>query len=273
MNKCAVIVSRNDNYGDNLIHRANLCLNQLSTIFDHIIYVDWKSKNIPLTKEIYNLPSNITTITITKDQILEKRPHWINYPIVEYFAKNIGIRKAINENYDWICSTNIDIMIDNFDINVLDRNTLYTARRRNVPQNLHLQTQNYKDLWNFIKNNKNQYELAPIASKDGISCWDPGDKWSLTVCCGDFQLAHKELWAEIKGFEEEMIGRCYGDSNLMKRPILIGKKTAILNVDLFHLNHGNNSYRDSNEFLPMNNQQQYVANWIKSTNNDNWGQL
>lgn len=270
MTKCAVVVSRNDNYGDNLIHRAKLSLENNSKVFDHIIYVDWKTVNRPLTDELNIDKRNIETISISEEYIANKWPQFVNYPIVETIARNIGIRKAI-EKYDYVCSTNIDVIINNFNIDNLCNDTLYTARRRNVPQEAHLSFSD--NILSQLINQKDSFELAPMAVKDGRGIWDPGDDWSLVVCCGDFQFAHRNLWADIRGFEEEMAGRCYADSNLMKRPIIIGKKTAIADVDVFHLNHTNYSERLPTEYLPVNDQYKYVNDWVKSTNNTKWGIL
>jgi hypothetical protein len=70
MNKCAVIVSRNDNYGGDLIHRATLCLNNLLQTFNAIFYVDWKCVNDKslieeLPESIQNHPK-LFTYKITK---------------------------------------------------------------------------------------------------------------------------------------------------------------------------------------------------------------
>jgi hypothetical protein len=271
MNKCAVIVSRNDDYGGNLIHRATLCLNNLLQTFDAIFYIDWKCVNDKSLIE--SLPESIQkhprlfTYKVTKQFIKDNIPSVYNIPIVEVLGRNLGIRKALDKGYDWICSTNIDIMINNFDIDILDKNILYSARRYNVPKEIHLESPSIDNLIN----NKGKFDKAKLAVIDGQAVWDSGDIWSLTVSCGDFQLAYRTLWEEVRGFEEEMVGRSYADSNLMKRPILIGKKSALLDTNIFHLNHGCNGYRESDEYLPLNDRFKYVNNFVKSTNTKDWG--
>ena len=111
------------------------------------------------------------------------------------------------------------------------------------------------------------------ASRDGQALWDSGDTWSIAVGCGDFQLAHRTLWYDMKGFEEEMYGRSYADSNLMKRPTLLGKNTSELNTGVYHLDHSNESFREPGEILPINDRFKYVNNFMQSTNTDNWGIL
>ena len=271
MNKCAVIVSRNDNYGGDLIHRATLCLNNLLQTFNAIFYVDWKCVNDKslieeLPESIQNHPK-LFTYKITKQFIKDNIPSVYNIPIVEVLGRNLGVRKAIENGYDWICSTNIDVMIGEFDVDNLDKDTIYSARRYNVPREVYLKNPNITTLIYT----KDQYKRAQLSVIDGKSVWDPGDIWSLTVGCGDFQLAHKSLWKEVRGFEEEMIGRAYADSNLMKKPILIGKKSALIDINIFHLDHETSSYRESEEYLPVNDKSKYVNSFTKSTNTKDWG--
>jgi len=271
MSKCAVITSRNDDYGGDLIHRATLCLNNLLSTFDAVFYVDWKCVHdeslIESLPESIQKHPNLYSCKITKQFIKDNIPAVYNIPIVEVLGRNIGVRQALEKGYDWICSTNIDIMVDNFNTSSLDINTLYSARRYNVPREMHLKTPSINDL--IAK--KNLFEKAKLAVVDGKAVWDSGDIWSLTVSCGDFQLAHKSLWEEIRGFEEEMVGRSYADSNLMKRPILVGKHTTLLDVNIFHLNHGTKGLREENEHLPVNDRFKYVNNFVKSNNTKDWG--
>lgn len=271
MSKCAIITSRNDDYGGDLIHRATLCLDNLLHTFDAVFYVDWKCINdkslIESLPEHIQINPKLHSYKITKDFIKSNIPHVYNIPIVEVLGRNVGIRKALEKDFDWICSTNIDVLIGHFDTSLLDKNTLYSARRYNVPKEIHLKCPTL----NNLIDNKVKFDKAKLAVINGQAVWDSGDVWSLTVSCGDFQLAHKTLWEEMRGFEEEMVGRSYADSNLMKRPTLIGKNTNLLNIDIFHLNHGSSGYREPGEHLPVNDRFKYVNNFIKSTNTKDWG--
>src|SRR5687767_11624355 len=112
MSKAAVIVSRNDNYGDGLHLRAKLCLDQARKVFDKIIYVDWKCVNGETLLEAMNYfhGPEIEVIKIPKEFIEQNLPHLINFPIVESIGRNVGVRKAIDIGIDFICSTNIDVI-------------------------------------------------------------------------------------------------------------------------------------------------------------------
>lgn len=267
--KAAVIVSRNDNYGGNLHNRARICLDNLSSVFDAVVVVDWKCvNNISLLEAMKYYKSNVYNIKITKDFLQQKYPNLLQYPIVETIGRNIGIRKAIDIGMQWVCSTNIDIMMEHFNEQLLGEDTLYTARKRHIPQDVYESTK-----FNFsnILETKDNLRRQGYASRDGQALWDPGDIWSIAICCGDFQLAHKDLWMQIRGFEEEMVGRGFADSNLMKRPILIGKKADELDIGVFHLDHGRESTKQADEHLPENDRILYVNNFAKSSNTENWG--
>lgn len=265
----AVIVCRNDNYGGNLTHRAHHSLTTLCNQFDEVIYVDWKSPGgASLLDNNTLLPSNLKHIKITKEFLENNLPQYIDYAIVESIGRNVGVRRATG---DWILSTNIDVLVNRPDLNSLDQNTLYTGRRYNVPIEEHLNIRNPLKLFTYCKENKHRFSAARDASKGNESFNDPGDFYSLVVCCGDFQLAHKSLWNKMQGFEEECAGRSYADSNLMKKGFLHGKISLLEPLDLFHLNHGTESSKQPGEILPLNDQQKFVANFTQTTNTENWG--
>lgn len=266
----AVVIGRNDNYGENLHHRARLCMANLTSQFDRVFYVDWKTLDKTLIEASDIVNDKIQVISISAEYIEKNYPQYYDYPIVETIGRNIGIRTAIDEGYEWILSTNIDCIIDKFDTEALQKDTLYTARRRNVPMDFHLN--NTIDI-DVLKNQKSSFTQAPLSVVNGESVWDKGDIWSLVVCCGDFQLAYRDLWSSIRGFEELAAGRAYADSNLMKRPIMIDKKTAILDVDVFHLDHTNTSFRLPNERLPLNDMYTFVEGFKSSSNTKNWGKI
>jgi hypothetical protein len=269
--KAAVIVCRDDNYGGNLHHRARLCIDSLLTVFDKIYYVDWKCVNGVSLLESANIKNdNIIEVKLTKDLIHKHYPDLVKYPIIESIGRNVGIRKAVEDGIDWICSTNIDVLIGDINFNTLDNDTLYTARRRDIPENVHLD-KNFDIKKVFC--DLNSYEQKPLSTVNGVAVWDREDIWSLVVCCGDFQLAHKDMWTSIRGFEEEAYGRAFADSNLMKRPILIGKKTDVLDINIFHLNHGSsgNVLQEDEQKLPLNDFHRYVVNFNKSSNKGSWG--
>jgi len=209
----------------------------------------------------------IKSYIVTEQDIENNNPEYINYSIVEVIARNIGIRRSTNE---WILVTNVDVLIEEFELSEFNKHTLYTSARIDIPQEVHIKYNDSMELLNFIKENKNKFKMQPDAVIDGKSVWDSGDVWSLVVGCGDFQFAHKDVWYGIRGFEESFGGRCYADSNLMKKGSLYFdiKKAE---VTLYHLNHGTNKNSLPNEILPMNDRLVCVNNFTETSNSENWG--
>ena len=121
-----------------------------------------------------------------------------------------------------------------------------------------------------IKQNKQKFKQQPDAVVNGQAVWDSGDIWSLVVGCGDFQFAHKDVWYGIKGFEESFGGRCFADSNLMKKGALMFRTEKAL-VPIFHLNHGTGKNSKQGEILPMNDRFKCVNEFQETSNNDDWG--
>jgi hypothetical protein len=114
----------------------------------------------------------------------------------------------------------------------------------------------------------------------------PNDEYSLINCCGDFQLASKEVWHKVKGFEENMIYACFADSNIQKKAVLNGFGLEVLyNPPLFHMEHG--AYytkEDGTRVLDSENKGSYqgdskaynsVWDWVEtfneSHNPEEWG--
>lgn len=127
----------------------------------------------------------------------------------EALSRNIAIKRS---DADWIISTNIDIIPPTRKelkslIKTLDKNTFYTISRREAP----------KDIVYNTKITKLRESLSTIPARHFPAKVSPNDDYSLINCCGDFQIAHRDVWNKIKGFEEEMIYACYVDTNIQKK--------------------------------------------------------
>ena len=239
----AVIVSRNDNYGGHLNERATYCFNSAIDTYDEVIYVDWNSPTHSLLYDIknnINFKGNFKHIVITPEiaSILTN-----NDPnaqkCCEVLGRNIGLRRATG---DYLVSTNIDIIHPERNqlektITQLNPKTFYTIGRRGMNWDMIKEFHNgeiifnqWKDLRDFyIKNSKESFHLKDLVS----------DEFSLIACCGDYQIASKEIWNKIRGFEEVLIYPLYADTNIHKKAIEHGFNIeALYNPALFHIDHG-----------------------------------
>ena len=232
----AVICARNDDYGGFLKERATICLASMLDTFDEVIYIDWNSEGKNLIEE---LGDNIPKTDRLKYYIITPEQHkefTNNDPdaqkVVEVLARNIGIRRATG---DIVVSTNIDVVsppkqwLELFFNNIYNKDMAYTFARRNTEiQNIvEIDLKRPLKVRDYLI--KNMWKINP----KGV---EPG--WSRILGCGDFQLATKEQWAKVKGFEEDMMYRMVADSQVQMKMInnnifVVG----LFDYPLFHLDH------------------------------------
>ena len=251
MTKTAIIMSRNDNYGGNLELRATYCLNSMVDAFDEVIYVDWNSredKGTLIDQIRHNLKKTgkLKSITVNPDEAFEyvkKDP--TAQPCCEVLGRNIAIRRATS---DWIVSTNIDIVPQKtLDFNKLDKDTFHTVSRK-----LFMDTGMYaaeKPLDFFLDDCDDFFEDIPYDDTDKLReafaklelpHKQPRNDISLVDCCGDFQIAHRDLWHNIRGFEESMVYRGSTDSNVQLKSRGHGFNLKLLmpqDVEVTHIGH------------------------------------
>lgn len=244
MKLSAVIVSRNDNYGGNLLERSTFCFNSMIDTFDEVFYIDWNSDTRSLLDEVranVKFKGNFHHIVINPDnaKILTKYDPEAQ-KCCEVLGRNIGLRRATG---DWLVSTNIDIIAPKREslletINHIDVNGFYTISRRGVDLSTISDFQggelNYAN-WNAVREHlivnseERHYEEKTVQ----------GDDYSLVNCCGDFQMASQSVWHSLRGMEEDLIYALYADTNVQKKAVMHGfQLKALYNPPLFHINHG-----------------------------------
>jgi len=265
MKKTVILTSRNDNYGGNLHKRTTMALTSLIEHHDEVIFVDWKTNNGEgvISNIKHNLPhtGKLKYIQVPKELLKEKYPHIADYTIIESIGRNIGIRRATN---NYIISTNIDIVTTPLDDSILNENTFYTVSRRDVDESFHLSFNDYQSLYNSLWGNRDGYRAKELFETDN-------DKWSLINCCGDYQIGHKNVWNQMKGFEESVLFGCGIDTNVMKKASFYSD-IKVLDHYVFHLNHGKGGNRDEDESVPpMSDQNEIIRDFTQTTNSENWG--
>lgn len=265
MKKSVILTSRNDNYGGNLHKRTTMALKSLIENHDEVIFVDWKTVNGEgvISNIKHDLPQTgkLKYIQVPKEFLKEKYPHIADYTIIESIGRNIGIRRATN---DYIISTNIDIVTTPLDDSILNENTFYTVPRRDVDESFHLSFSDYESLYKSLWENRDGYRAKERFETDD-------DKWSLINCCGDYQIGHKNVWNQMKGFEESVLFGCGIDTNVMKKASFYSD-IKVLDHYVFHLNHGKGGNRDEDESVPpMSNQKEIIRDFTQTTNSENWG--
>jgi hypothetical protein len=259
MKLSAVIVGRNDNYGGHLNERATYCLNTMLETFDEVIYVDWNSDGRSLVEDLKITvhPERLKAYKVSPDMcksLMGPEVYATSQKCCEVLARNIGIRRASG---DIIVSTNIDIIPPRREyldvlVNTMKPNEFWTLAKHDVHleklDEIFNQTHSYSDLRDILPL---YYGVNPISARlmiptvvmnkatlDTIPVQGHHTASSVICACGDFQVAFKSLWYDIKGFEENMVKRLYADSIVQYKAILAGAVLRAHNFPpVYHIEH------------------------------------
>ena len=239
MKLSAVVISRNDNYGGNLTERSKYCLNSLVQAFDEVWYIDWNSPTHSLLYDIYDdiektgrLNHIIINSSVAQEMSLYDPE---TQKCCEVLARNLGICRATG---DVIVSTNIDVIsptkkqLINFFNNSYNENTFYTISRRALllQDILNFKFNDIEKLHNELDDKYPERHLYEKVVEN--------DDYSLINCCGDFQVANRKIWHEIRGFEEAMRYCLYTDTNVQKKSLMHGfNLKAVFQPAVFHITH------------------------------------
>ena len=282
MKIASAVVNRNDGYKDTergLIH----FLSMLDS-FDEVNYIDWNSPNGSYFWEIKDKLPQLGKIKhfYIPPQVANLFGPYNAQKCNEAISRNIAIRRT---DADWIVSTNIDIIPPSREqllelVVHLDKDTFYTVSRREAPKDIV-----YK--YGYKKWKELQAKLSEtIPERHFPAKVTPNDNFSLINSCGDFQIAHRDVWNKIKGFEEDMFYACFIDTNIQKKAVLNNFDLKVLyNPPLFHIEHGayytkedgsrvldqenKGSYKGDNK--AYNDANFWVENFMSSKNKDSWG--
>lgn len=246
-----VVVGRNDNYGGDFSRRLQIILdwNLKNLPNAELIYVEWNqikekpsdcewiAKRYPNAK-CYIVPHKIHTARCTNDKIL----------MLEYIAKNIGIRKAGN---DWILLVNADVYIDPVDFNKklkLSKKRVYGTYFCNVD-------------WD-------QKPITADTYKKNIKF--TGHPYSdLSGVVGNFILTHKENWLLSQGYDESLTDVRLGvDNDGVYQLYSKGLKPMIMGYH-YHLDHPGSVSKGINP--THGNVQKLLNRKYPYINKKNWG--
>ena len=288
----SVLFSLNDNYTIDNKERFIICMNYMLECVDEIVYIDWGSPDgvslleLDFVKHNIKHYEKIRHLKFSREQISRIVPegkHFIQHSII----RNIGIREAKG---DYIISTNVDIIFpkrEDLDsiIKINDAQTFYSINRKNIDMLMTTAIyNNAKDklrdiMSNFIQFRQTPRDINPIETfkKEATEQVDINSelyKSYITYAkiwnCGDFQMAHRDIWHKIRGFEENMLDGAMGtDSNIHKKICNYGYNLKILNKpDIFHMNHPARSSHGNKKMCDMN---RFLINFQKTENDENWG--
>lgn len=248
-----VVVGRNDNYGGDFSDRLRVTIdwNYGHLPNPELIYVEWnqiperESDTKWIAERYENCKCFIVPNDIHKD--ISSNP---KIPMMEYFAKNIGIRESTN---DWVAVVNADVLLgpEVFpELKELSKQHIYGTHYRNI-----------------------RWEGEPITeqhftNKDILLNSFP-TSMKLDSVVGNFLLTHKDNWLRSGGYDESLTDVRIGvDNNGRDQLLHLGFKPMVLGSH-FHLDHGESSITNKNN-ATHGNRASLIGN-IPYKNPDNWG--
>jgi len=220
----AVLCGRNDNYTPDFKERIDTCLSwAFANGLAEAVWVEWNPPvGAPLfaeqlTARFPRLRSYVVPMRF-HEEICENPA----FGLMEYHAKNVGIRRA---STDWVCCTNADIIWgpDVFHwFSLLRKNVVYQAQRVDFrwtgeAVTIHL----LKDPSRHLKRYRTDY--IPIEGP------------------GDFTLAHRTHWLMATGYDEALRKqKRWCDDRGIHQLLAVGGKLARIGT-VFHMDHSNST--------------------------------
>jgi len=249
-----IVVGRNDNYGGDFTERLRTT-------------IDWNYNNIENVELIYVEWNKIADKPTDTDWISERYPNSKCYivptsihnkiaanpkmPVMEYYAKNLGIRQASNE---WVMMINADVFLD----------PKVTSQFKNLSKN-HIYGTHYKNIIWHGEPLTNEHIADESKIKNLFST-----NSSLHAAVGNFILTHKDNWLKATGYDETLNDVRLGvDSNGLRQLLYMGLKTMVLG-DHFHLDHAESAINAKNATHGNALRIQQGLN-IPYKNPDDWG--
>jgi hypothetical protein len=227
---CAVFAGRNDEFvADNEARVRAVVEWNSRVIADEVIFVEWNPLlDRPLLSPQLTRDYPSLRCYVVPRELHERVATNPRMPVMEYHAKNVGIRRAKSE---FICATNSDILWDE-DVRrlrwLLDERLVFLTRRIELRWDGSPPTQKY------LSDPQNRIEYRH------------GWRQVLDYGCGDFTLAHRELWRRARGYDESLTDkRISCDGRGMAQLLAVGGKPVHMGHH-YHLFHGTTSSASGN---------------------------
>ena len=240
-----VLVSRNDEHGQNLLRRTQVCLDGMIAqmekyeIPSELVLVEWlPPKNKPLLKDIYPWPKSSNYCNV---RVIVVRPEDVggytysdDYSIRDLTPWNVGIRRAKGT---FILSTVTDVLLSDelaraFQSGKLKDKTLYRIDRCDVNRGMLDIGTLAGQLEYCQKNIIDMHTLNPLKFITKPMLPILHDK-----APGDFILLSRECWHALHGFPQGILGG--GDNIMIYMAHFSGAKQEILKkpMHLYHIDH------------------------------------
>jgi hypothetical protein len=245
----AVMVGRNDDYMLDFNHRLHATIAwNMQHLIDEVIFVEWNPPaERPLLAEGLTEKFPDLRVYVVPQQIHQRLCENSRLPLMEYHAKNAGIRRAISP---WIIATNADVAIGADTIKTLARVPLsnevaWTAQRIDIPWTEWRQKQ--IGLTDCIR-----YRRIIPYTQHGT---------------GDFLLASRQLWHQVRGYDENLLKHRIG-CDIRGAAQMLAHGAGIQRIgNIMHLAHPTSCTEQvqahHGEYAPLDN--------LPYQNDEDWG--
>jgi len=245
-----VVVGRNDNYGGDFSLRLQTTIdwNLKQLPGAELIYIEWNKiaekesdclwieKRYPGSK-CFIVPNSVHN-TICKNPKMH---------VMEYFAKNLAIRKA---SKNWILMINADCFLG-----------------ADVTRNIHKLNEKFVYGTHYVSI---KWDGKPIAAYHMKNVMNqvvsfPADSKLLSVV-GNFILTHRKNWLAATGYDEQLNNvRAGVDTNGLQQLLQLGLQTMVLGHH-YHLDHPESIIHGPNQTHGT-----HTFNNVPYKNPENWG--
>ena len=319
-----VIVGRNDNYGGDFKLRLQKCISslfrQLNTfkIQSEIIFVNYNPLPKPSINNFISWPKSNEFITVKiitvapelHEQFVENNPVK-NVPVLEYPAKNAGIKRA---NGTFILSMNPDIIIDDKffkDVPKLKKDNYYRCNRfdfklenEDLPSEAIIPYAKKHICKIWVKAISKEIEVGSFSNfrlklvlfqqKVEVFRYNAikalNFLWSIPLhqkaeykfhcnVSGDFMLMHNDNWQQLKAYKENSYLSLHVDALMVVQAATFGLKEQVFSYPIYHQEHTrrydaeneNQDFRDA--YFVFQSEAQKMIQEQKSIifNSKNWG--
>jgi hypothetical protein len=183
----AVVVGRNDDYMPDFGRRLHTSIAwNLKWLADEIVFVEWNPVSdrpllaIGLAREFSRVRAFVVDSQIHQDLGGNAK-----VPVLEFHAKNVGIRRSSQE---WILTTNADALVG--------PDTTLRVRGRSLSPDVVLTAQRIDIPWR-------EQRSRPASVLDTL--WYRRVIPDHSLGTGEFLLAHRRLWQRAGGYDESSV--------------------------------------------------------------------
>jgi hypothetical protein len=243
-NLTVVSAGRNDDHGGRFLERLYGSVRSLSAIARHprinieYLFVEWNP--VPDVHRIYSMehlwrPLTHSSFSIrfieVPSEIHNELAHADRLPFFQMIAKNVGIRRATHRA---ILATTSDVIFSPFFQEIFanhdcDPRMFYRCVRNDVKRSARsLEALSNQDLVQYCKDN--------VTVKHALR---RGSRNLFTDACGDFTLAHKDIWNRTRGYIELPIFSIHLDTLwlLCARNLFMVQKVLPPMASIYHMDH------------------------------------